>query len=250
MDKQGITGAEVVDVFNLPPYGCSRRLYFQKIGEKSIAPCYYASEQLIKSQVVISGDFVAEIYSKKTGRKVRTPNQNFHNPRYLFIIGDADRLQTNVKKPDGRGSYVPLEIRVLTPVEFYKIRRDGLPANYYNYQLHHQMIAKQATWASLALFCPDIMEMLTFDITYDETTAAEVINAERSFWEKIQKKEIIPYRMAYFTEEENIIATRKCDLCGYRHNCLQPYEGYGKNKKEKVELTETVNQINDYLKEK
>ena len=234
---KGITSAEVVDVFNLPPYGCSRRLYFQKIGEKSINPCHYASEQIIKSQVMISGDFVAETYASKAKRKVRVPNQIFHNPRYPFIIGDSDRLQTGSKT--GAGNYVPLEIRLLTPVEFYKIRRDGLPENYYNYQLHHLMIAKQATWASVVFFCPDIMEMRWFDITYDETTAAEVINEERAFWNGVQSKKV----------PDHSPSVNHCKLCEYMYKCF-PAKEYERADKEYLELTETVNQINDYLKEK
>lgn len=237
MTNQGITGAEVVDIFNYPPYGCSRRLYFQKIGEKPIDPCSVSDEQSHKAQVSIFGDFVSAVYESKTKRKTRKPNQTFINPRYPFILGDCDRLQTTLR--NSHGSHVPLELRSLSRVEYYRIRKHGLPEGYYTYQLHHQMIAKQATWASLGLFCPDIMEMMTYDITYDETTAAELINAEKSFVNQIQWK---------IGDVASVMD--KCRLCGYQDQCFNSDSQPSQSTKEEYELNETITQIEAYLGEK
>jgi predicted phage-related endonuclease len=234
MNQNGITGDDVPDVFNLSPYGCARRLYFQKIGEKPIDPCSYNDEQHQKRQIAYFGDFVANTYAKKTKRNVRKTNQDFINPRYPFIIGDTDRLQTNLKH--AKGSFVPLELRILSRIQFYDIRKNGLPEGYYNYQLHHQMIAKGATWASLGVFCPDVMEMLTFDIVYDESTAAEVINAERAFWNAVMEKK---------TPES--IARKSCELCGYCHKCYNEDYVNSRTDKEALELIEAVDHINHYL---
>jgi hypothetical protein len=236
MELQGITGAEVVDVFNFPPYGCSRRLYFQKTGEKQIDPCSYNDEQRIKNKIAILGDFVSKVYQKKTKRSVRKANQDFVNPRYPFMIGDVDRLQTNLRQ--ATGSFVPLEIRILDRVGFYNLRKNGLPGEYYNYQMHHHMIAKKnAEWSSLAVFCPDIMELLTFDFAFDETTALDIIKAERSFWNQVQEKKA-PIKMP----DDNT-----CWLCGYRHKCGIPFDPFPA-KIEERELQEQIIQIEAYLK--
>jgi hypothetical protein len=233
----GIKIEEVVDVFNLPPYGCSRRLYFQKIGDPSFDACSVNDERHKKALSEFFGEPLADIYRKTTGRKVRTPNYaNFIDPLYPFIISNPDRLITNLK---GKASlkYVPMEIRVLNRAEFYEIRRNGLPDHYYSYQLHHAMIGKTAKWAALTLFCPDVMEMKVFDIAYDETVAAEVIKAEKEFWDRVK-----------FTGENvpNFAPKNCCNLCGYRHQCLTDVREYTKEEKEILEVSEIVPQIEKY----
>ncbi|MFA5261028.1 MAG: hypothetical protein WC450_07370 [Candidatus Omnitrophota bacterium] len=241
MNPNGITTADVPDVFNLPPYGCARRLYFQKIGEPSIDPCSVDDEQSRKAKLRVYDPFIFNVYTKTTKRVTRVPNpQIFINLRYPFIFGDTDRLQTN-KRP-GHGKYVPLEIRVLDRVSFYEIRKNGLPDRYYNFMLHHLMIAKNAQWASVAFFCPDIMEMKVFDITYDESTAADVINVERSFWYGAIQEKVPPPISTPFAES--------CELCGYCHKCYNDDYVKARGEKETLELIETVNKINNYLKEK
>jgi len=241
MNLNGITAAEVCDVFNLPPYGCARRLYFQKIGEPSIDPCSVDDEQSRKAKLKVYDPFIFNVYTATTKRATRVPNpQIFVNHRYPFILCDTDRLQNNMRP--GHGKYVPLEIRVLDRVSFYDIRKNGLPDRYYNYMLHHLMISKQSTWASVAFFCPDVMEMKVFDIVYDESTAAEVINGERAFWEIVKNR-----------REDGIVPSGNpqniCVPCGYRFKCGSS-EQYSIMEREKFELTETVNKIHNYLKEK
>jgi hypothetical protein len=234
----GIKIEEVVDVFNLPPYGCSRRLYFQKIGDPSFDACSVNDERHKKSLSEFFGEPLADIYRKTTGRKVRTPNYaNFVDPLYPFIISNPDRLITNLK---GRAflKYVPMEIRVLNRAEFYEIRRNGLPDRYYSYQLHHAMIGKTAKWAALTLFCPDVMEARVFDIAYDETVAAEVIKAEKEFWEKLQEPKWCP------DIPEGINC---CPLCGYRHQCLTDVKEFTPEVKEKVEIQEEIILNEKYL---
>lgn len=239
MNLSGITGANVPDVFNLEPYGCARRLYFQKTGEKAIDPCSVDDERSRKARLTIYTPFVFNVYQKTTKRSCRVPNPKiFINHRYPFIIGDPDFLQTNLKA--GQGKYVPLEIRILDRVSFYDIRKNGLPDRYYNFMLHHLMIAKQSTWASVAFFCPDVMEMKVSDITYDMTIAAEVVKAEELFWKSAQDNMPPPVGI-----EKSI-----CRICGYRHKCYVNSEIWTKNNKEELELTETVNLINIYLKGK
>jgi hypothetical protein len=239
MNLNGITAAEVCDVFNLPPYGCARRLYFQKIGEPSIDPCSVDDEQSRKAKLKVYDPFIFNVYTATTKRATRVPNpQIFVNHRYPFILCDTDRLQNNMRP--GHGKYVPLEIRVLDRVSFYDIRKNGLPDRYYNYMLHHLMISKQSTWASVAFFCPDVMEMKVFDIVYDESTAAEVINGERKFWEMMGKTDFCPEPIRRAT----------CELCGYCHKCCNDEYIAARDERETLELTETVNKINNYLKEK
>ena len=233
-----ITIADVPDVFNLPPYGCSRKLYFKLIGDPSFDACSVNDERHKKALSEFFGEPLADIYRKTTGRKVRTPNYaNFVDPLYPFIISNPDRLITNLK---GRAflKYVPMEIRVLNRAEFYEIRRNGLPDHYYSYQLHHAMIGKTAKWAALTLFCPDVMEMKVFDIAYDETVAAEVIKAEKEFWEKLQEPKWCP------DIPEGINC---CLLCGYRHQCLTDVKEFTPEVKEKVEIQEEIILNEKYL---
>lgn len=239
MSITGITCAEVVDVFNITPYGCAQRLFYQKTGVLPLDACSYDNEQSRKGKLVLYDPFIFNVYTKTTKRVTRVPNpQIVSTSWYPFILGDTDRLQNN-KKP-GYGKYVPLEVRVLDRISFYEIRKNGLPDKYYDYMLHHLMIAKGSTWASVAFFCPDVMEMKVFDIVYDESTAAEVIQGERNFWQIIigEKK------------QEGIIASKNgCNLCGYRHKCTDGSNIYTTKEKEIMELTETTNKINNYLKE-
>ncbi|MCE5212636.1 MAG: hypothetical protein LLG40_13925 [Deltaproteobacteria bacterium] len=239
MNNTGITVADVPDIFNLPPYGCARRCYFRKTEEPEIDPLSINDEHHKKDIVQIYSDFVANIYRDATKRRVRSMNKPFFvNSKYPYILGDCDQYITKYLH-HSTDKYVPLEIRVLNRAEFYAIRRDGLPGNYYNYQLHHQMIAKDSRWASLAAFCPDVMSMLTFDFTYDEVVAAEVITEEREFWLAVNDRAID--RLA--TPSGNL----RCHLCGFRNKCIAGAQDmYSPAKKEKFELLEEVIKIKEY----
>ena len=233
---------DVPDIFNFPPYGCSRKLYFKLIGDPSFDACSVNDTRHKKALSEFFGEPLADIYRKTTGRKVRTPNYaNFVDPLYPFIISNPDRLITNLK---GRAflKYVPMEIRVLNRSEFYEIRRNGLPDHYYSYQLHHAMIGKTAKWAALTLFCPDVMEMKVFDIAFDETVAAEVIKAEKDFWNLVQKKE-----MPTLLNNTGLPPVYEgCHLCGYRHQCGIPIPEYIKDEREEKELKQEIIQIENY----
>ncbi|MDD3859304.1 MAG: hypothetical protein PHW83_03840, partial [Bacteroidales bacterium] len=214
--NSGITGAEVVDDFNLPPYGCSYKLYLQKTGEPEIDPCMIEDEKAVKAKVNHYRDFISQIYTKKTKRRSRYPNQIFVNRDYPFILGDFDMLQTNLL--NGIHRYVPLEIRIISPLKFYIVRKEGSPDNYYTYQMTHHMIAKKAKWSSLCMFCPELMSIKLYNYVYDEAIAAEVIKAEREFWATVKAQE--PKRPLVDANRQ------KCMLCGYRHKCWTKRKNY------------------------
>jgi hypothetical protein len=107
------------------------------------------------------------------------------------------------------------------------------------------MIGKTSKWAALTLFCPDVMEMKVFDIAFDETVAAEVIKAEKEFWERVQSGN----PPEFVVEENNTLhyhETRLCHLCGFRHQCTTDVKEYTAESKEKEELNEEGLQARKY----
>lgn len=203
----GIGSADVADVFNLPPYGCARRLYYQK----TATPSDYELPRDETNYHIRRGNMferlAAEMYIKMTGRKAIKPNRAFRSDYHPYMIAHLDWLLID-KKASRRGC--PLELKNPSKEHFLKIKHEGIP-EYWLLQLQHQMYVKESPWGSFGVMSPELAQMLpSFDLERDDGLINKIVKAEGLMWDTIQERK---------PPEKLDLDDKRCAVCSWRVTC-------------------------------
>lgn len=178
--RQGIGSSDCAAACGLNPYMSMLELWMVKTGriQQSIgdasqghAPLYWGKQL---------EPLVAEYYSMHTGHKVRRVNAvlQHRDPDKHFMLANLDYAVT------GNAEVQLLECK--TAGEYgAKLWRDGVPL-YVLCQVQHQLAVtgKQAAHICV-LICGH--ETRIFKVTRSESVIQHIINAERHFWECVEK---------------------------------------------------------------
>jgi putative phage-type endonuclease len=207
--ETGIGSADVADVFSLPPYGCARRLYYQKTG----SPPDYVYDKNETNYHIRRGNMfeklAAEQYIKMTGRKAFKPNRAFRSDYHPFMIAHIDWLIQN-KGAGRKASACPLELKNPSKQHYLKIKHEGIP-DYWILQLQHQMYVKEAPWGAFGVMSPEMAQMLpSFDLERDENLINKIVRVEGLMWEAIQERK---------PPEKLPIEDKRCATCDWRITC-------------------------------
>src|SRR3989338_1898336 len=201
IETLGIGGSEVKDVFSLKPYGCRRRLWYEKTGATIDYPRLF-NEHMQRGTVL--EPFVASLYQKRTGNAlVRIPKKALplRKPLHPFISGHPDRIH----KKDGS----PVEIKCPGRRVFMKIKAEGLQEDYI-LQLQQYIYLCNSGQGHYAIFCAETGDFLSFQQARQEGLIQEMIRAEVSFWTEVQDNTPPP---------KLEIADARCGRCIYRITC-------------------------------
>lgn len=196
---KGIGGSDVHHLFNLKPYGCSRLLWYEKMGIEADFPFLgnNATERGNRLE-----DIAAEEYTKKTERRIQ---KSFKCYTYSdWGRGHIDRLILK----DKRGSGV-LEIKVPGEHMFRKIKREGLPESYI-LQLQYYLLLTGCNWGSYCIFWADGWELLSFDMERNIQLIDVIMAKAVSFWNSVKNQ----------TTPDRLDSTdSRCGKCSYRTTC-------------------------------
>ncbi len=202
MDRtQGIGGSDIHHLFNLEPYGCRRALWYEKRGVKPDYP-FLGNYHTLRGQEM--EDLIAQKYQAVTGRKVRRKKTIIRHPKYPFLIGHIDREIVGTRTPG------VLEIKCPSEWKFKKIKRDGADEGNV-LQLQHYLLVSVRVWGSLALFSPELWELLYFDNEKDEELQREIEKAACDFWENFVLGSKEPARLNPYD--------KRCQSCQWRTTC-------------------------------
>lgn len=199
--RTGIGASDVVDVLSLPPYGCKLRLWRERQGQE---PDYPQTVNEHMRRGIFFEDFVAGLYKKQTGRELaRLKKKDFPiiHKDYPFVRCIPDRLH----KKDGS----PLEIKCPSRRVFMQLKMNGLQEAYI-LQIQQQINLCNAEKGSVAIFCAETADFLTWDVPRDEAMFKEILRAEISFWGLVEKK-IEPEKLP--------CEDKRCGRCDYRITC-------------------------------
>lgn len=174
----GIGGSEAGIVLGVNPYKSRLELWNEKIVKtRHLNP---DAEMHLKIGNVLE-PFIAEEYSKVTGRKLETRGQKIHS-KYPFILGNIDReiiSDTNRKDPG------ILEIK--TKGVFTYWYDEDVPI-YYIAQLQHYLELYGYNWGSFAILDLGRMKLNIIDIERDDEFISKLIKEEIAFWQLVEKK--------------------------------------------------------------
>lgn len=178
--RKGIGGSDSPVILGVSPFKTPLDLWQEKRGEGRDEPPTPAMQRGTHLESLI-----AQIYSGKTGRKLRRSRQILRHKDHDWMIANIDR---HIVADNGSGPGI-LEIKCPGLSVFAKCRREGLP-NYYTVQLQHYLEVRGWDWGSFAVFNAERWELLWFDVRKDPELIAVIVEKDREFWEKVLSGEM------------------------------------------------------------
>lgn len=196
---QGIGGSDIHHLFGLKPYGCTRRLWYEKRGVKADYP--FLGNNATKRGNRLEA-LVAEEYTEKTGRVLSSCN-------LAFKIGDCfvshvDRL---IEADSGDGV---LEIKVPGREMFHKIKQEGLSESHI-LQLQCYLMSTGHKWGAFVIFWADGWELLEFDVKRDDSIIDSIREKGIEFWTHYVQGSKQPERL--------VNTDKRCGDCPWRYKC-------------------------------
>jgi predicted phage-related endonuclease len=200
MDRtKHIGGSDIGSVVNAPPYGCARKLWYQKRG---IEPDYAIEFKghLIRGTKL--EPLIVEEYTAKTGNTVR--RRKTIQGEKDYEIGQPDRIILN----DPRGPGI-LETKSANERNFRKFQKEGLPLSY-QLQIQWYMGHAGYKWGAFAILEPSNWRFDHFEVHFDASAFDLVREMVAQFWAMVQG-EGEPDRLP--------VSDKRCQSCEWRHSC-------------------------------
>lgn len=170
--KLGIGGSEAGSVIGLNPYKGAYTLWAEKTGK---IPEFEGN--LITEVGSYLEEFVAQLFTRETGKKVRRKNRILVNDQYPFAFADVDRLVV--------GEKALLEIKTTNsfPV-MKKIKNKEYPEQWYCQMTHYLAVSGlEKAYLAVLINCRDFK---VFELERDEAEIAVLMGEEEKFWGMVQ----------------------------------------------------------------
>ena len=167
--KHYIGGSDAGAVVGMNPYKSKYTLWAEKTGK---IPGFEGN--LTTDIGSYLEDFVADLFCKETGKKVRRENQSLVNAKYPFAIADIDR---NVV-----GEKAGLEIKTTNSLPIMRCIRnsDEFPELYYAQCVHYLAVTGADRWyLGVLINCRDFK---WYVLERDEDEINALMSAEAAFW--------------------------------------------------------------------
>ena len=172
----GIGSSDAAVAVGLSPYKCPLTLWLEKTARK-------APEDISQKEAVLWGvelePVLAQVYTKRTGYKVRRVNAVLQHPENTFMLANLDREV--VGHPDGPGI---LEIKTAS---YHSAPQweEGVPVAY-QCQVLHQLAVTGHAWAEVAVLIGG-QDFRIYRIERDEEKIGDLIRREAHFWQQVRQ---------------------------------------------------------------
>ena len=170
--KLGIGGSEAGSVIGLNPYKGAYTLWAEKTGK---IPEFEGN--LITEVGSYLEEFVAQLFTRETGKKVRRKNRILVNDQYPFAFADVDRMVV--------GEKALLEIKTTNsfPV-MKKIKNKEYPEQWYCQMTHYLAVSGlEKAYLAVLIGCRDFK---IFELERDEAEISTLMFEEEEFWHLVQ----------------------------------------------------------------
>lgn len=177
--KLGIGGSDAGAVIGLNPYKSAYTLWAEKTGR---IPEFEGN--LTTEAGSYLEEFVAKLFEKETGKKVRRKNRMLVNTDYPWAFGDVDRLIV--------GEKALLEIKTTNSIPIMKQLRNSeeFPEAYYAQVVHYLAVSGlEKAYLAVLIGCRDFK---VFELERDEGEIAALMGEEQEFWEGYVKSNTPP----------------------------------------------------------
>ena len=166
-----IGGSEAGTIVGLNKYSSPYKLWLEKTDQ--VKPFEGNTITEVGSYLE---EFVAQQFTKITGKQVRRSNFTYVNDKYPFACANVDRLVV--------GEDAILEIKTTGNYEYMSCIRSGEPVPTWWCQITHYMevLDKPKAYLAVLLDCREV-RILEFD--RDNAEGAALMKAEKEFWDMV-----------------------------------------------------------------
>lgn len=168
-----IGGSDAAAVVGLNPYKSAYSLWAEKVGK---LPPFEGN--LATEVGTFLEEFVARLFEKETGKRVRRENQSIFNSDYPWAIANVDRVIV--------GEDAGLEIKTTSELNTRRFKGGEFPATYYCQCVHYMAVTGKARWYLAVLIGNRDFKVFTID--RDEEEIAALMKAEAELFEHIKSK--------------------------------------------------------------
>lgn len=176
--RRGLGGSDMQHVFAEAPYGCPRRLYYDKIGEPQDFP---ENETAVMQRGTRLEDLVAELYAEETGRTIES-RPAIVSEAHPWARVNVDRVIVGDERGPGA-----LEIKTHGDWLFRRVKREGL-LNAHVLQLQWALFVTGYSWGSYAVMHPDSWSLIYFDVPRDDVLIEAMVRAGGRFWRQVESR--------------------------------------------------------------
>jgi putative phage-type endonuclease len=167
--RRGIGGSDAAAIMGANPYKSPLSVYADKLG---IAGGNGETNEAMRQGIDFE-DYVARRFMEATGRKVHRVNQLLQSTEYPFMLANIDRKII--------GDDAGLECKTTNAYKENGIAAGELPQHYIWQCMHYMAVTGAPVWYVAVLVLGRSFHV--FQIDRDEEKIAQLIAAERDFWE-------------------------------------------------------------------
>lgn len=211
--KTAIGGSDVLHLVNLPPYGCTRRLWYDK---RDIPPDFPQKQNRHMERGSAMEPFAKTKYALETGREIREVPWKL-DASLPYIGCHADGL-INCPTPERHGGLGLLEIKCPTARYYYSVRSKVDPPNEANLQAQWGMMTHGLRWGSILLFSADAWQMRYWDVEGDDQMQSDLRTLGVEFWKTLKRTADNPHERLDPNDS-------RCRSCPWRKTCQGLDEG-------------------------
>lgn len=170
--RQFIGGSDAGAVVGLNPYKSAYTLWAEKTGK---IPEFEGN--LITEVGSYLEDFVAKLFERETGKKVRRKNRMLVNDEYPFACADVDRIVV--------GENAILECKTTNSFPAMKKFKNGeYPESWYCQMTHYLAVGGyDKAYLAVLIGCRDFM---VFELDRDEDEIKVLMSEEAEFWNNVK----------------------------------------------------------------
>lgn len=188
--RQGIGGSDASAIMGQNQWSSPLSVYLDKVG---IAPEKQETEAM--RQGTDCEEVVAQRFVKETGLKVIRCYKMFHHPDYPWMQANIDRQVL------GNG-FVGLECKTTSAFNQTDFEGGSIPPNYFWQCQHYMAVTGAKEWYLAVMVFSTAFHI--FRIARDENAIAQLIEAERAFWQDHVLAGIAPYPIGSDADDDAI----------------------------------------------
>lgn len=170
----GIGGSDASVIMGLNPYKSPYQLWLEKTGQ--VEPPDLSDNQYVYWGAKNEAN-IADWFQEETGKKVKRLG-TLQSMEYPFMLANVDRTVI--------GENAGLEIKTAGVSQYRKWKDDEIPDAYYCQCLHYMAVTGADYWYIAVLLGGN--EALWKKINRNEADIAILTEAERAFWDIVQKR--------------------------------------------------------------
>lgn len=177
----GIGGSDVAAILGLSRYRSALHTYLEKRKELKGDEVKWNEEG--KAFGTRCEAIACQMYTERSGRRIRKPGRTHIHPKFPFIRGNVDRIQWDNTRPTDQVRGV-VEAKWLDASQRTVWINEGVPEGYY-LQIQHYLLCTGLRWGTfVVVFGGNKLEF--FDVDRDEPLILRLLEVEKEFWRRVE----------------------------------------------------------------